>query len=537
LKGTTENPKINGFLDINETAFKITSLGIIARISSQKINFIDRGIHLKDFVIEDVESGKLALNGDILTTNYREFAFDLHLTTKGFQPINSTADDNPLFFGKLSLDADISLKGDVKSPVIEADLKVDSATTLTYVIPVREIKLVSSDGVVYFLSPSESYDSLIKQRQGDYITDSVMSILSGMNLTLNLEIDPGASFRVDIDQQSGDYLTVGGKGDLSYSVEKGGKQSVNGIFEVTTGYYQLSFYDLVKKSFTIEPGSTISWSGNPMDAEINITAINVVTTPSVALMASESATMSDSEKNMFQKRLPYEVRLNIRGLLSQPEITFNIALPEKDLITNPLIATKLAQLNTEEKADELNKQVLALLITGTFIADNSAASAGGTSTSSASIAARNSVNSILADQMNNVSGKYIRHVDLNFGLTTFDDDLDGTSDTRTELDMRISKKLYHDRITVEAQGSFNLEGNKNSESSTYAHNSDEVAVTYDLKQDGDYKLKTYYQSGYDLFDGYITYGGFAFMFEREYDSLKRQKKTGDNRKRNEKRGK
>jgi len=78
-------------------------------------------------------------------------------------------------------------------------------------------------------------------------------------------------------------------------------------------------------------------------------------------------------RKFFKERLPYEVKLNIRGFLAEPEISFNITLPEKYLATNQLVATKLAQLNSME--EELNKQVFALLVTGTFLATNPMASA------------------------------------------------------------------------------------------------------------------------------------------------------------------
>lgn len=534
LKGTTEKPEIEGFLEFYETAFKMNSLDFLARINGQKINFNKQGIHFNDFMIEDEQAKKLTINGDIQTGNYKDFNLDLSLAGKNFQPINSTSADNPLFFGKLSLDTDIKLKGDLKSPKIEADIKINSITNLTYALPGSELKLVSSEGVVYFLKPSETHDSLIAQRQSKSLTDSIISRLTGINLSMKLEIDPDAKFTLDIDPKSGDYLTVGGSAKLDISLDETGKQSINGVYEVKSGFYQLSFYDLVKKSFTIMPGSTISWSGRPMDADLDITAEYTVTTPSVGLMASETATMSDSEKAMFQQRLPYEVRLNIRGQLAEPDISFAITLPEKYLTSNQLIAAKLAQLNTEEMAPALNKQVFALLVTGTFIADNS--SSGDSPTSVASTAARNSVNGILADQMNKVSGKYIKQVDVNFGLTTFDDGTNGSSDTRTELDMQVSKKLFNDRVTVEAQGSVNLEGNKNSANSSSAHNSDEFAITYDMTKSGEYKLRAYYQTGYDLFDGDITYSGVAVIFEREYDSLKRQKKPDDGTKKRKKHG-
>jgi hypothetical protein len=317
---------------------------------------------------------------------------------------------------------------------------------------------------------------------------------------------------------------MGGSANLKINVDRAGEKSITGVYEVKSGLYELSFYNLVKKTFVITPGSTVSWSGNPKDADVNLSANYTVTTPSTSLMANESITMSETEKNMFKQRLPYNVKLNILGFLSQPQISFNITLPDKYLTANPMVATKLTQLNSADHTDALNKQVFALLVTGGFIADNPN-STGSSPSSVASTAARNSVNGILAGQMNNVTSKFVHNFDLNFGLTTFDDGTEGSTAPTTELDVQVSKKLFNERVTVEAQSSIDLSGNKNTSATTSDHNSGAVAVTYNLTQNGEYKLKAFSQTAYDLFDGDIISSGLAVMFTREFETLKRKKKV------------
>jgi hypothetical protein len=530
LKGTFEKPIVNGFIGFEETDFKITSLNFLARIKNEKLLISEKGIHFDDFAISDTLDKKLMVNGDILTEDFNDVGVDLRFTTNDFQPMNSTSKDNKVFYGKLSLATDISLKGELKNPDIEAQIKLDSSTNLIYALPGTELKLETSEGIVNFLKPHQRYDSVYFDEEVTSLADSIMSGLSGINLSVNLEIDQNANFTIDIDPKSGDYLSIGGSAKLKINVDRSGKQSINGIYQVKSGLYELSFYNLVKKTFIIVPGSTVVWTGNPKDADVNITANYTVTTPSTALMTTEANTMSDAEKKIFKQRLPYEVNLNIMGFLSEPKISFNIGLPEKYLAANPMIASKLTLLNSEDHIDALNKQVFALLVTGSFIPDNSSS---GATNNVASTAARNSVNDILAGQMNNFSGKYIRNVDVNFGLTTFEDGTEGSTDPTTELDIQVSKKLFDERVTIEAQSSFDVSGNKNTSPTSSDHNSGEVAVTYKLTRKGDYKLKAFSQTAYDLFDGDIVSSGIALIFQKEFESLKRKKKQGDITKRNE----
>jgi hypothetical protein len=526
IKGTSSKPEYTGMLAFNETVMKINSLNFLARIKDEKVNIDQKGAHFKDFVIEDINGRKLTANGDILSKDFKEFAYNLHLTTDEFQPINSTAADNPVLYGKLSLNTDVMLTGDVNSPRIEAHTKINPATNITYALPGSELKLVTPEGIVYFLEPSQSFDSIYSTKKGDYLTDSIISKLKGYDLILNFEVEQGAVFTLDIDPKSGDSLTVSGAGKLNITSDRTGKQSITGVYVVKKGNYLLSFYGLVKKNFTILPESRITWSGKPMDAELNITAEYVVRTSSVSLVSNETTNMSDAEKNIFNQRLPYEIKLNIRGFLSKPEISFSIALPDKYLVTYPLIASKLAVLNTEEMVSQLNKQVFSLLVTGSFMADNPLEATGtsSTPTSVATTAARNSVNGILADQMNKASSKYIDLVDLNFGLTTYENYDVGETETRTELDVQVSKKLMNDRLNVEALGSFDVATDKNKSVTDEEKITGEFSVTYSLTESGEYKLRAYYQNAYDFFDGDISYSGIAFIFEKEMDSLKRKKK-------------
>jgi len=523
VKGTTQQPELKGYIGFNETTFEVNSLNFLAKISDEKILLDQEGIHFNDFVIEDEQAKKLTVNGHILTTDFSAFSFDMHLVTKDFQPVNSTVADNPVFYGKLSLDADVKLTGDMENPKLSADVKINSSSDLTYALPGSELQLVTSEGIVEFLDPSQLNDSLLNLR-GDYLTDSIISKLTGLDLTLNLEIDPKAKFTVDIDPKSGDFLTVSGSAKVNIAADANGKQTLTGIYEVKNGVYQLSFYGLVKKTFTIAPGSSITWSGRPLDADLDITAEYEVRTSSVSLVANETASMSDAEKQTFNQRLPYMVKLNINGFLAEPEISFNIDLPERYLVTYPLVATKLAMLNSEEMTQELNKQVFALLVTGSFMADNPLSATSSSPTNIASTAARNSVNGILADQLNNISSKYISGVDVNFGLTSYEDYEENPGDIRTEMDIQVSKKLFNDRITVEAMGSFDLESDKNKSSTSSSKTmTGEFAVIYQLTESGEYKLRAYYEDAYDLFDGDISYSGIALIFEKEFDTLRRDK--------------
>jgi hypothetical protein len=96
---------------------------------------------------------------------------------------------------------------------------------------------------------------------------------------------------------------------------------------------------------------------------------------------------------------------------------------------------------------------------------------------------------------------------------------------QTELDVKVSKKLLNDRLIVEVQGSFDVDGTKNNYSSQSSQQMwGEFAVIYSLNPEGQYKLRAYHENAYDFFDGEVAYSGIAFIFEKEFDNLKRKSK-------------
>lgn len=525
IGGTVGNPIITGYLQFNESGMTITPFNAEFYLPDERIDFTTSGIAFNGFDIYDSQNNKLNVNGNLITSNYSDIDFDLKINTQNFKPINSTKSDNKVLYGSLVIDADLELKGDLDLPVVDASLAMNEGTDLTYVLPGSEIELVSADGIVNFVD--HATDTLFEMPEGDYLTDSILSKVAGIDLTAQLDLSPKAKFTVVIDPYSGDYASVQGGAKMNFTIDPSGSKTLTGIFEVAEGVYQLSFYGLVKKTFEFEPGSTIAWSGRPMDANMNFTARHVVRTQSLALVANESSGMTEAEKNMFRQRLPFEVLLNLRGFLDEPDVGFRIELPEKYQINYPQVASKLNMLNSGQNDSELNKQVFALLVTGSFIADNPFASSGGSAENFATTAARNSVNGILAQQLNNVSSRYIKGVDMNFGLTTYEDYAGSSSQTRTELDVKVSKRLLDDRLTVEATGSFDVEGTRQYTGTNTSYTYGEFSATYDLTENREYKLRAYHENAYDLFDGEISYSGIAFIIEKSFDTLFKRTKPKD----------
>jgi hypothetical protein len=520
IKGNVQVPEVVGNLAFVDAEMTIAPLNFRARLGNETIAIDNRGVSLDNFTVEDPDGNKLIVDGRLLTEDLSNVGFDFNIKANDFKPINSTRDNNKTYYGSLVFDTDVDIKGDALLPVIKADITVKGGSDFTYVLPGSQVELVTTDGIINFTGNLQPADTIFRSDTLITIADSILQKVSGMDLTANIKLDPEAKMTLYIDPVSGDYVWVSGRANLNISIDPSGTQTITGAFEVTDGEYQISFYGLVKKSFGFVAGSTITFSGDPMSAQMDFTASYTVRTQSLALISNESAGLTDAEKNLFRQRLPYEVLLHINGQLEEPQVSFELRLPDKYMVNYPQIASKLNQINSGNNESELNKQVFALLVTGSFIADDPFASSGGSLENFASTAALNSVNGILAEQLNKLSSRYIKGVDITFGLNSYEDYEGSSSQTRTELDVQVSKRLFDDRLTIEASGSFDVSGESKQYTSESTQQSfGEFSATYDLTKSSEYKIRAYHENAYDLFDGEVAYDGIAFIIEKSFNSL------------------
>jgi hypothetical protein len=528
LSGDKNKISTNGQLDFKSVEMLLTPVNNKYRIENESLTLKNNTIQFQNFKFLDSANQEFVINGIVNVNRYNNYNMDLKLDADRFAVYNVIPEDNPNFYGKLIISLDATLKGNADNPNIWLDLSIDNGTNLTYALPPNNFDVVDSEGIVEFVNYSDP-DSLKEIGFEQYIGDTIFSKLNWIDLNAILKVDKSAQFMVDMDPLSGDYIQFGGTGNFNLLVQKQQNPQITGTYEFDRGIYEVSFYGLVRKTFDFEPGSIITWSGDPYSARMNLKARHDIRTASIGLVSREVYGLPDEEKSKYRRTLPYSVDINIKGQMDKPEIGFGIDLPEEEKSGFPLVEAKLNQLAEPGNESELTRQVFGLLTIGSFIPETTGPGGGSDMGSAfATTAAANSLNSILTNELNKLSGKYITFADLDVGMQTFSDMGGGGQTNRTTMDIRLSKKLFNDRVTIEAQSSFDL----HNEADKYKHATDQntvhsdFAIIYDLTEKGDYKLKVFERSAYDIIYKDTRMGGVAIIFIKEFDKYKKDRKSG-----------
>ncbi len=515
IHGPIEKPDVKGHIRFADVGVTTATPRLTFNIEDDRIELDNSSLMFKDFTIYDTNHNPLTIDGSIISKDYQSFEYDLQIKSEQYTLINNPDSVSGKLRGQLVIDSDIKLKGTEKDRFVKAKLNIKDATNLTFVNSSDDIEMLKADGIVEFIDPA-LLDSVLLESSINFY-DSLISSLPSFNLSSTITLEDKAVLRVLIDEQSGDYIEASGSANLDLGYDRTGNLHLTGDYTIKKGVYRLSFYDLVKKDFALVAGSSINWSGNPKNGDLNIKAVHTVESNSIGLIGHE---IGENEKSIYKRSLDYQVGINISGTLENPIISFSLDLPQNEKVNYPVLANKLDRLRQPEYASELNKQVFGLLVLGGFLPESSA---DVNSNVIATTALSNSVNNLLASQLNRFASQYVKGVNIDVGIQSFSDYSTPGGKTQTAMDFRVSKSIMNDRLSFEIGGDFDINQDQSGANTGTKNYRGDIAIIYDLTGKGDKQLKLFNNETYDIIYQEIRNTGISLIFIREFDSKSKNK--------------
>ncbi|WP_299797606.1 translocation/assembly module TamB [uncultured Maribacter sp.] len=511
VNGSLAEPKYSGRINFNDFSLTLAAYKSTFAIDDEYIDIDQDEITFNSFAINDINQGILTVDGSITTKSFANPDFDLSVKTDQFRVLDSKKGDDELVYGIASILADLTVKGNLELPVIDGKLRVRDITDITYVVPQDQLDIQERDGVVIFVN-RENPDAILTRSDGEKSD----AFFAGMDINTILEVANEAKFTVVLDEKTNDKLQASGNATLNLNIDPNQDIRLSGRLELNSGFYRTSLYNLVSREFKLQEGSSIVWSGDPYDAKMDVTAIYEIETSASSLMSSLSYGTDSSVSGTYQQATDFLVYLNIDGQLTQPELSFALDMPESEQGNfGGAVYSRVQQLNEQES--ELNKQVFSLLALNRFYpTTGSDGSSGG-----AISIAKNNVNKVLSNELSSISSKLLGNTgfELGFDLDSFEDYESGTAESRTQLNISASKKLFNDRLIVTAGSAVDVEGSAYS-SDTETPLIGNVTLEYLLSEEGTYRLKGYRKQEYqNIIDGQLIITGVAFIFNREFNKF------------------
>lgn len=496
IKGRLDKPKIFGKLNIPTCYLKINYLQTEYYFNDEEITFYETYIDIGEVLLHDKYKNIAVLGGEIAHQGLSQFRLNLFLTTDQFNLLNTSVRDNDLYYGQAFAGGIVTFKGPIEDLEIYANVVSKPGTNLS--IPITDEYSVSENQTIRIINTQQSTSKPI------VVNDAII------RLNFDLELNTDANIRIIFDQKAGDIINGNGKGNLRLEINTNGEFSMFGNYTIEQGDYLFTLQNFINKKFTIGQGGTISWSGDPYEAKINIDAIYAVQRTTISdLLQGSGAVLTNEELAEANQKIPVNVYMNLTGSLMQPNIAFDIRIPSGFSSAGSLASRELDRL--KQDPNELNKQVFGLLIMNRFLPANIDAGIVGSGVNT-------SVSEFLFNQLSYWASQNKFNIGVNVNYNTYSLSSDPTADIRRrEFIVGLQKSLFNDRLTVGAGGNFDV-------SSTASQNANRVAadvnVQYKLTRDGRYVLSAYNKSQYDLLlDANRNKRGVSIAYRKEFDNF------------------
>jgi hypothetical protein len=497
ITGSLEQPSLLGKTHFEKAAFDVGLLKTRLKIGDQPIVFDANAIEFDNLKIYDAKDNEGTISSYLLTPNYREFFLNTDIHVEDFQVLNTTDKDSNLYYGKLKVDADVTLRGSLDEPVIEVTAKPEKESDLTYIYTANSNTLVSHEGIVEFVNPFEE-NTRVRVDKPE-ILDGASAL--NMKVIVRMSINENLKFKAMIDPITGDNFEGKAEGDIVFIQNPDGSMEMTGSVAVVEGDYLFTYQNVVRRKFNVKPGSSVTWIGVPENPKLDVNILYKTVTSPYPLLAGSA---EDVENNSaLTARQNFQVNLNVSGTASNTNIATSIEYLD-GRNGNTEVSAAIDRINQDP--NQQNTQAFALILFNGFIAQNTGL--GGFQI----LGTQSSINEVITQQLNNLANKYIKFVELDFGL----EEGEG-SGSSTDFKVSIRKRFLNDRLTIVVDGKVSTDQNASGSQSFL----DNITVDYSLTPDGRFKIKIYNQQEFDDYSGVaaVKLGG-AFVFSKDFNGIK-----------------
>jgi hypothetical protein len=504
ITGNLNYPIIKGVGVVSNGALRVNYLNTYYNLSGN-IAFDQDKVSFLDMQLVDNQGNQAVLNGNLLHNGFTDLSLDLRGRMYSFQVLNTTANDNQLYYGSAYASGNVSFTGPTKNLTIEANARTEKGTRLF--IPVESTTSVTQEDYIHFINVKDTAN----RKTGSFNVLEEVGI-TGVNLNFDLEITPDAYAEIIFDLKSGDIIRGRGNGEISLNIDTNGAFTMLGDYTLTEGGYNFTLYNIINKEFKIQPGSRISWDGDPYGGNLDIKAIyeqNISLLPIIV-----DTTFNSSPE--LRRRYPAKVILDLQGDLLQPEVDFEIDItgyPDNIISASgqPLaLGTEMASFKAELQADEqeLKRQVFSLIILRRLSPRASFAVSGSVG---------NSVSEFLSNQLSYWVTQIDDNLEIDVDLGSFD------SEQFNTFQLRLSYSFLDGRLRVTRDGGF-TQGPTDELNQEILGILGDWSVEYLLTTDGKLRVKIYNRTNFNAIDRInntaSTSTGVSLIHVTSFDQLR-----------------
>ena len=496
ITGSLKKPIIDGEADLYDAACNIDYLNTYYAVNKTGygnenlkpyMKFSENRIDLQDIILVDTLDNIAVVEGAVTHDYLSNFIFDVDVSMDNFLGINMLSDDNSPFYVTAIANGNVGING----PLDDVVMNIDAQTMPGTLIGIRLTSTTSiNDNFIIFVKDGIDSDTVATIVDNDEKKQK-------FTLNLNADVTQDAKVNLHLPMNMGN-INANGSGNIRLGYDYSHDNlSLFGDYIIDGGTFNFSFQNLVKRSFDIKKGGSISWTGDAYDADINVAG-------SYRTKSSISSLGIEMDSTSLVNNVNVDCIVYLKENLNNPAITFGLALPNA---TDDIRNTVFSVIDTTNQV-VMSQQIISLLVLGSFSYSNS---------SLYSIGASNYYN-VLTSSLSSWLSQISKDFDVGVRYTPED------NITAEELEVALSTQLFDDRLTIE--GNLGMYTGSRNEVVTGA-NSIVGDVDITLKLTNRLSLKAYnhsninsnyYSYSYEAYSDYTQ--GIGISYSQSFDSIK-----------------
>ena len=484
IKGSLNQPDLQGALKIKDGGCQIDMLNTFYTFSPT-ITLTEDVITLSDLTLKDTLGNSALVVGSIQHDHLKDLYLDIKMFPKNFLAMATSAVHSSSYYGTAIANGIVTVQG----PVNDLDLKIKAMTQkgTSMTIPLGGSSSVKKHEFITFVSHEETSDD----DEGNTVETPVQKSKSNINIGLDLSVNKEAQIKIALPNGLGN-MEANGSGNIKLDLAtSNNSMSLIGDYVINSGNLSLNIEDVIKKNFSLEPGSSISWTGDPVNGFIDVTGVYQAKASISSLGLVDSTSMGSSN-------IKVECLVHLKNKLMNPDISFGLRLPNAN---EDLQQAVFYVIDTTNQSDLL-VQVVSLLVFNSF-----------------SYGSKISGTGIITGQINDFISQITNDIDININYKAGDDL------TNEEMTVDLKKQLFDDRLSIETN--FGVVIPSNNYSTNSSNIIGDVNVDYKITKDGRLSAQAFNRSNYGSTYYQYTYykmvpytQGIGISYNRNFDNFR-----------------
>jgi hypothetical protein len=472
VKGLVKAPQVNGEIYLDSAYLISEPYGVNLKFDNDPVRIVGSNLLLENFEMYAHNNNPLNIYGNVDFSNPDHVKMNIQMRTSEFQLVNAKQTRRSLLYGNMFVDFEGYIRGAMDNLQMRGNLGIEGNTDIAYIL--KNSPLNTDDQLKDLVTFTDFKDTAT--------TNIMKPPLTGLNMDLSVSVEEGTRAMCYLNADHSNYVNLEGGGDLRMLYNTEGLKLI-GRYTLNNGEMKYALPVIPLKTFAIQNGSYIEFTGDPINPKLNISA----TERTNSLVSSSVETIG--------RNVAFDVGVKVTQTLKHMGLEFTLDAPEDMTVKNELAAMSV---------DRRGKLAVTMLTTGMYLSD------GNTS----SFSMNSALNSFLQNEISNITGNALKSMDLSLGMNN---NTSSDGKLHTDYSFKFAKRFWNNRLNIVIGGKVSSSAEENKENQSFIDN---VSFEYRLDQTAMRYVRLFYdKTSNDLLEGRITEYGGGFVLRRKMSNF------------------